>query len=290
MRPILALSSSILSFCSAVLFIAFTAVVSGPAAHAQVSVSFQDVLDLPTREPDQRITYGSAEPQFAELWLPLQYTESEVEHRAPVVVFIHGGCWLNSFNVGHTHGLMTALTEAGFAAWNIEYRRLDDEGGGWPGSLEDVQQALETLFALDHPAIDTERVVVAGHSAGGHLALLATRHEEERVRHVIGLAAITDLARYAAGESGCEQAAARLQAMAGHDREAIRSMNPRGQSLHPQITLFQGESDFIVRPEQAELPGANQRLIERAGHFDMIHPSTPTGQELFQLLKQELML
>jgi acetyl esterase/lipase len=71
-----------------------------------------------------------------------------------------------------------ALTEAGVATWNIEYRRSDDAGGGWPGTFLDVGRAADHLreLAPDH-SLDLERVITVGHSSGGHLALwLAARH------------------------------------------------------------------------------------------------------------------
>ena len=64
---------------------------------------------------------------------------------APLVILIHGGCWLNSFDVNHSRPLATALSQAGFAVWSLEYRRTGDPGGGWPGTLEDIQLALTQL-------------------------------------------------------------------------------------------------------------------------------------------------
>jgi acetyl esterase/lipase len=73
--------------------------------------------------------------------------------------------------------LAVALTGAGIAAWNIEYRRLGNDGGGWPGTFRDVADAADFLrtLARDHP-LDLTRVMAIGHSAGGHLAMwLAAR-------------------------------------------------------------------------------------------------------------------
>ena len=73
-------------------------------------VSFDAVLSLPSREPAAVLRYGAAPVQFAELWLP------EATQPAPVVVFIHGGCWLNEYGVDHSRPLATALAEAGYGA------------------------------------------------------------------------------------------------------------------------------------------------------------------------------
>ncbi len=97
------------------------------------------------------------------------------------------------------------LAARGYAVWNIEYRRLGAPGGGWPGTLHDVASAIDHLATLvaDGIELDLNRVTVAGHSAGGHLALwVAARNRPANISSLIrvqptaavGLAAITDLA------------------------------------------------------------------------------------------------
>lgn len=55
---------------------------------------------------------------------------------------------------------------------SIEYRRLDQPGGGWPNTYLDVGKAADLLRALATPYhLDLGRVVIVGHSAGGHLAM-----------------------------------------------------------------------------------------------------------------------
>ena len=71
-------------------------------------------------------------------------------------------------------GLARDVILHGWAAWNIEYRRVGQQGGGWPGTLEDVAAAVDALADLDALAgldvpLDLARVVAVGHSAGGHL-------------------------------------------------------------------------------------------------------------------------
>ena len=108
------------------------------------NVSFDQVQTLPVREATVRVSYGDAPTQFAELWLP-----TDQEEKSPVLVLVHGGCWLNSFGIDHTKAMSTALMQSGFAVWNLEYRRLGDEGGGWPGSFEDIQAGIVRLTELD---------------------------------------------------------------------------------------------------------------------------------------------
>ena len=71
-----------------------------------------------------------------------------------------------------------ALKDEGIASWNIEYRRLRQNGSGWPGTYLDVRRAIDHLRQLaTQYDLDLTRVVVVGHSAGGHLAMWSgTRH------------------------------------------------------------------------------------------------------------------
>lgn len=231
------------------------------------NVSFDAILALPAGKPDETIRYGEAETQFAELWLP------EGEAPAPTVVFIHGGCWLNAYGIGHSRALATALTWAGYAVWNIEYRRVGDPGGGWPGSFEDVQAALSALAGLDNARLDLTRLVFAGHSAGGHLALLAGQDPPADLspRGVVGLAAITDMATYAQGEGGCNKAGKQFLGEAGADDDAA---NPSARPAPPGTVLLMGTGDRIV---PYEIPSLTPHTLVGvpARHFDWIHPGTP---------------
>lgn len=115
----------------------------------------------------ERIAYGDGASRFGELWLP----EGEGPH--PAVVLIHGGFWRHQYDLTLMDALAADVVERGWAAWNIEYRRVGEDGGGWPGTLQDVAAAFDHLAVLaNDPAssIDATRVAVAGHSAGGHLA------------------------------------------------------------------------------------------------------------------------
>lgn len=119
----------------------------------------------------QRLKYGVGPQQFADLYLP------GGDGPYPIVILIHGGFWRNFYDLSLMQGLAQDLIQHGIAAWNIEYRRVGDPNGGWPGTLEDVGAAtdfLPSLAAQHH--LDLQRVITVGHSAGGHLALwLAAR-------------------------------------------------------------------------------------------------------------------
>ncbi len=129
-------------------------------------MSSEDILDLPPPPADVRIPYGPDPFNFGDLRMP----GGAGPH--PIVVFIHGGFWRARYDLEHTGHLCAALTRNGFATWNIEYRRLGNPGGGWPGTLLDVAAAADHLRALAPTYnLDLRRAIALGHSAGGHLAL-----------------------------------------------------------------------------------------------------------------------
>jgi acetyl esterase/lipase len=131
-------------------------------AAAQTSL---DLLDLPAPKADARIAYGKDPFQFGDLRVP------GGSGRHPLVIYIHGGFWKSAYSLEHAGHARAAMTRAGAATWNLEYRRIGNSGGGWPGTCEDV--ALGASYAAqlaEKYPLDLDRVVVAGHSAGGQLA------------------------------------------------------------------------------------------------------------------------
>ena len=262
----------------------------GPVSESPSIMSAGDVLVLPRPEPDHVLAYGGGQLQFGELRVP----EGEGPH--PVVIVIHGGCWLAEYDLGYISGLAAALTEVGVATWSVEYRRVGDEGGGWPGTFQDVADSADFLLeiASDHD-LDLDRVAAVGHSAGGHLALwLAGRKwldPEDPLRGeapstlngVVALAGIPDLAAYASPE-GCGSAVAELL---GADPSEVPERVGRSSPIEMvpfgihQI-LITGELDPIVPGEQARSHAESARStgdrvevreIEGAGHFELVDPT-----------------
>jgi acetyl esterase/lipase len=129
-----------------------------------------------------QISYGPETLQFGQLYSP----NTPGPH--PTVILIHGGYWRARYDLGLMVGLAEDLASRGIAAWNIEYRRVGDPGGGWPGTLQDVARATDYLRVLA-PAhnLDLQQVISIGHSAGGHLALwLAARPKIAQVSPIAG--------------------------------------------------------------------------------------------------------
>jgi len=147
-----------------------------------------------------RLKYGSQHArQFGDLRMPA----GDGPH--PIAMVIHGGFWLATYELSLMDGLCDALQAQGIATWNVEYRGMGHEGGGWPGTLLDVAAAADFLRALGMmQPLDLSRVVTLGHSAGGHLGLwLAARRRIRTgilanpnplaIAHVVALAPLADL-------------------------------------------------------------------------------------------------
>ncbi|MCK9408984.1 MAG: alpha/beta hydrolase [Bacteriovoracaceae bacterium] len=155
----------------------------------------------------QTIKYGSFESQEADIYL----SESLC---LPVVCLLHGGFWRMPYGREEMTSIAQDLVRRGFAVWNLEYRRVGASGGGWPGTLEDVVAGINylTVLAAEGLNLDLTRVTLIGHSAGGHLALLAAANGNKSKNTVnsirlkpiaaVGLAPVVDLERTFAFGSG----------------------------------------------------------------------------------------
>ena len=254
------------------------------------TLRYSDVDRLPKSPADHRIPYGADPLQFADLRLP----KGPGPH--PVAVLIHGGCWLSSYNLDHTSAMAAAIAEAGIAVWSIEYRRIGNPGGGWPGTFDDVEAGARHLksIAKQHN-LDLNRVAAIGHSAGGQLALYLAARKTIPLKAAIGLAAITDLARYRAleGNQCGTDFAALMGGSPAEVPERYRAASPiEARPAIPQL-IFQGELDKVVpaafaRDYATAIPKAKLTVFPKAGHFELIAPSTAEFAEVLAALRRVL--
>ena len=144
----------------------------------------RDLLSLPPVSADERIAYGTEPNQFLDFW----QSQEEGKELRGAIVMIHGGFWRARYDLTHASHACAALVRAGLAVANLEYRRVGDSGGGRPNTFEDVVDGFTAACAhFDKSA----RVVLLGHSAGGHLALRLAG-EKYAMRGVVALAPVAD--------------------------------------------------------------------------------------------------
>jgi acetyl esterase/lipase len=264
-------------------------------------VTFDEVAATPAPAADYREPYGTSALQFGELRLPRGRT------RAPVVVLFHGGCWRAAYDYKHVAAMAASLADAGYAVWVPEYRRVGDDGGGWPGTFDDAGHAVDHLrtLASRYSVLDTTRVIVIGHSAGGQLALWVASRKPEgaqtaaaaplAVAGVVSLAGITDLATYAS-PNGCGSAVVPLLGGTAADRpDRYRAVSPIERvPLGVPVRIVHGASDPIVPLDQSRrfadrARAAGDRVVVTevpgAGHFDVIAPQAAAWSSVLEAIR-----
>lgn len=230
------------------------------------------------------IPYGPSPSQVGELHLP----DAE---RPPVVGLLHGGFWRLPYGREQMGPVAEDLAGRGFAAWNIGYRRVGEPGGGWPGTLEDIEAALG---ALRDPALslDLRRVTLVGHSAGGHLALWAAgrvRIAGLSIVGAVGQAAVSDLARAHALDLGRGAVTGFLGDMARCTMASPAELLPLGV---PQLLLHGTEDDAVplamseayVRSAREAGDAAQLEVLPGAGHMDFLDPRSAAHEALCRWL------
>ena len=245
---------------------------------------------LPMREHDEQFSYGAEALQRVYVWHGRDALDTSLSGKA--MVFVHGGCWLNAYGYEHAKGLYSALANLGMGVYAIEYRRVGDEGGGWPGSLNDVVSAINTSLERITLQGDYSETFIAGHSAGGHLALLATQQMPQQlarygVKQVVGLAAITDVRSYAHGTNSCQTATeAFMKTTPTENPDAYNNASPNATLIHTPVVLLQGDADSIVPVQHATMAGAEKRIINNGGHFDWLHPESTSFDALLEVISE----
>lgn len=281
---------------------------SAPAEPAAL-MDWPDLLDRPQPKPGQTIAYGKDALQVVDLWLP----PGKAPH--PVVLMIHGGCWLTDVaDRSIMNWIADDLAKRGIAVWNVEYRGVDRPGGGYPGTFQDVAAAAD-LLVRDGPKLGlaTDRVVVIGHSAGGHLALwLAARpalpasspfHATAPLRPgtAISQGGIPDL-RTIAGlpDHGCGiKGAVAMAGAASPDRPDVYADTSPPEMPASGVAEIQvnGDSDTIAPPAFAADYAAKRKAkgqevrsvtVAETGHVELIAPDSKAWGEQVKIIEAAL--
>lgn len=292
-------------------FAAILAAMTASACNA-APASVDAYMGQPQVKADARITYGPAPAQVIDLFLP-KTTGPNAKGPHPVVVLIHGGCYLAEYKgLAETSGIAADLARRGYAVWNVEYRKLGEAGAGYPGTFLDVATAVDRIRAeAPKYGLDPRRVVALGHSAGGHLALWAAarprlpktsplwRADPLPIRAVVSLGGIGDLEGQAsvfAGACGPEPIP-RIIGLADR-KNAYADTSPA--ALLPtgaRVVMISGEFDHVMPPatgrayvarlhkagdagEAVEIPGV--------GHFDLVMPTTDAWKQVAAIVEREM--
>ncbi|MEU0653335.1 alpha/beta hydrolase [Streptomyces albogriseolus] len=282
-------------------------------AAARAAAEEKSAFSHPPVDPDATAAYGDDPGHVIDFYAPRGGSGP-----APVVVVLHGGAWRASYDRRHVSPFAAFLARRGFAVASVEYRRGatradggDAVAGRWPDTFDDVAAALDALPGLIRellPAGDPRRIVLTGHSAGGHLALwAAARHllpagspwrtdAPAPLRGVVALAPIADLE--VADKLGvCDGAVREL--LGGDDHFAERRPHADPALLLPTgiaTTLVQGRADIDVPHAVAEAYAdaaakagevVGVTLLPDVGHFPLIDPAADAcaivAEEIAQL-------
>ena len=279
------------------------------ADEAEPTYSFADVGYMetvgwrPERLPEARIVYGERNPlQFGDLRLP---SSPPPPGGYPVIVFIHGGAWLAEWSKDHTEPFAEALTGQGFATWDLEFRRIGNRGGGYPGTFEDIADGTDYLrtVAETYP-INLDQVIASGHSSGGHLALwLGGRHRLPEssplyrtdplpLAGIVSIAGVNDLELSL--ELGNRTDVLTLIGVetAGFDVDRFAETNPsRLRPFGIPQTLMIGDRDSEWRLAMTKRDADHAResgdptrhiIVPNANHMDVIDPRSGFAQGVAQ--------
>lgn len=268
-------------------------------------MTWADLIARARPKPDATIAYGPDAMQKVDLWVP------QGPGPFPVVLMVHGGCWTTHIADRSLMDWAAAdLRASGLAVWNIDYRGVDRDGGGYPGTFSDAGKAADQLLDnAERYHLDLNRMVAIGHSAGGHLALwLAGRSKLPAgsvlrtsnplaIRHVISLGGLPDLeATAAAPDNGCgTEVVARLTGTPSPSRRDVYADTsvPRLLPIGARQDLVNGRDDKIIPERLASGYVAKARsagdpvtlhLIPDTGHVELIAPGTPAWAEAKRLI------
>lgn len=250
------------------------------------------------RSTMQTIQYGASVDQQADLYL-------SATPRPPVVCLLHGGFWRMPYGRDQMAAIANDLVAHGLAVWNMEYRRLGAPQAAWPATMDDVAAGIDHLadLCVGGVDVDLDRVIVVGHSAGGHLALWAAGRSHSRntsspgvrIRAVVGLAPVADLTEAYVRKVGGEVVVELLGGTPSQYPDRLRAASPMEMlPLRVRQFILHGTADDAVPIElsrcyarAAEAAGDAVELIELpgTGHMEYLDP----GSEAHAILRRWLL-
>lgn len=248
-----------------------------------------------------KLAYGERNSQFGHLYIPSAPADGPI----PVLVLVHGGYWSTEFALTIESAIARDLADRGAVVWNIEYRRVGEDGGGWPRTGNDVVAAISALdgpvrYALPEDIAsraDWSNVSVIGHSAGGQLAVWAVARlgaatKRATITTVIAQAAALDL--QAGGGAARPSLRALMGASISEAPERYADASPVDQPPFPaHVVAIHGELDEslpvdisrdYVRRASAAGQSAELIIVPGEGHDVFVNPASVGHRETVGVL------
>ena len=271
-----------------------------PPPSTWTPLTWPDLVKRPRPKADATITYGPAAEQKVDVWVP----KGKAPHKT--VLMVHGGCWQTSIaDRTLMDWIADDLRAHGYAVWNIDYRGVDRDGGGYPGTFQDAAAAADALRThAKQFHLDPNHVVAVGHSAGGHLALwLAGRGKlpkdsplaskaSLKIAHVVSLGGLPDLEATAASpDNGCGTEV--IAKLVGNPPHYADTSVPRLLPLGVPQDLVNGREDRIIPYRMAtdyvaaaKAKGDTVALhtVPRTGHVELVAPYTAAWTQTRRLI------
>ena len=262
----------------------------------------------PAPAPSARVAYGSAPSQFVEVFLP------PGPGPFPLAIFMHGGCYITSdANIAGMRRTYAELAKRGVAVWGVEYRRVDEPGGAYPGMFQDVAAAVDLAAAqAGQFHFDLSRVALVGHSAGGHLALWASERgsiaassplyaaHPLRAKVVIAIAGPGDIAPLrSVSDQVCGPGVFDgVVGKASATRPDVFSDTSPAALLpiEAPMVLFAGAADDVVPPQFVQVFAKEAKdagddvtveVLPGADHIDLIRPGNPAWEHIADVIAQK---
>lgn len=278
------------------------------AGRATAPMTLDQYLALAGPAPTSHIAYGPQASQFVEFFRP------PGEGPFPVAVIIHGGCFTERFGgIAQMRGMARALNSQGIAVWSVEYRRLEEPGGGYPGTFVDVSAAVDALSVnASAQHLDLDRVVVVGHSVGGYLALwIAARDRVPatsvlhathplRIKNVISLGGTGDLrTQTVRGSTACGYPLTAITGTPSEMRPDVYADTTPAELLPSgaRTVLINGQFDDYSAPQEAVEYAERARragdaietlVLPDASHYDEVAASSPAWKLVLPQIQRAL--
>jgi acetyl esterase/lipase len=239
------------------------------------------------------IQYGSDIYHAGDLYIP-EYNGKGI------ICLLHGGFWKMPYDKTQFNKVAERLVKIGFVVWNIEYRRVDYSGAGYPGTFTDIVEAINYLEQLTNRfELKKQKVFIAGHSAGGQLALwLGSNANKINMKPfmVIGLAPVVDLEKCYESIDRKNFVYALLKCSPAENAQLYKTVSPICllANIERQAIIY-CENDEALPASEIEdyikkcrdFDGIIEiAKIDKGGHMDFIDSNSKAIDEFIKILEE----